>query len=372
MKADFIVIGAGIAGAGVAFELSNTAKVIVLEGESQPGFHSTGRSAALFSTIYGNETVRALSRASREFLNAPPSGFTDHPLLQPRGTLYIADENGQEIFDALSAAPDVRQLTRRVTSEEITNLVPILKPHWTQRAFFEEGAQDMDVHALHQGYLRGMKHRGADLKTSALVTAIERTGETWRVTTIDEVYTAPVVINAAGAWADEIAALAGVPRIGLEPRRRTALIVDAPENMDSSGWPMVLDVADSFYFKPDAGKLLLSPADETPCTPSDVQPDELDVAIAVDRVEQATTLTITRVRHQWAGLRSFVADRSPVIGFDPRAEGFFWLAAQGGYGIQSAPAASQLAAALALRAQPPSAGDFAGVAEAVSPARWRS
>lgn len=369
MHADFIVIGAGIAGAGVAFELSSTAKVVVLEGEAQPGFHSTGRSAALFSTIYGNETVRALSRASRDFFNSPPPGFTDHPLLQPRGTLYIAQDSDTAVFDALSAAPDVQQLTRRLTAAEVSSLVPILKAHWTQRALYEEGAQDMEVHAIHQGYLRGLKQRGAELKTNALVTGIERVGDSWRVLAGDETYTAPVLINAAGAWADEVAALAGVACIGLEPRRRTALLVDPPANVQSAGWPMVFDVADTFYFKPDAGKLLLSPADETPNPPEDVQPEELDVAIAVDRVEQATTMTITRVHHQWAGLRSFVADRSPVIGFDPDAEGFFWLAAQGGYGIQSAPAASQLAAALALRAPPPQERDFAGLVEAVSPAR---
>lgn len=372
MKADFIVIGAGIAGAGVAYELSVSAPVIVVEGESQPGFHATGRSAALFSEIYGNAPVRALSRASREFLHSPPSGFVEQPLLKARGSVYLANDAESRAFDDLQAAADVQRLTRVLTPDEALSLVPILKPEWTQRVMFEEGSHDVDVHALHQGYLRGMKERGAKLVLSKAVTSIERTASGWRVIAGDESFTAPVVIDAAGAWADDIAELAGVPRIGVEPRRRTALLVDPPAGVNVDAWPMVLDVADTFYFKPDAGKLLLSPADETPCAPCDAQPDDLDVAIAVDRVEQATTMTITQVRHRWAGLRTFARDRSPVIGFEPRADGFFWLAGQGGYGIQSAPGASRFAAALALRARIPDEPDFAGIEPLVSPARFRA
>lgn len=324
----------------------------------------------MFSEIYGNETVRALSRASREFLVAPPSGFCDHPLLTPRGSLYLANEVGAATFCALQSAPDVRRLTRPVTSAEAKSLVPILRDEWTQRAMLEEGSSDIDVHSLHQGFLRGMRERGAQLIASRLVRSIEKSGGGWTVRAGEEAFSARVVINAAGAWADEVAALASVPRIGLEPRRRTALLVDPPRGVSVDSWPMVLDVADTFYFKPDAGKLLLSPADETPSLPGDVQPDELDVAIAVDRVEQATTLVIDRVRHTWAGLRSFVSDRSPVIGFDPRADGFFWLAGQGGYGIQSGPGASRLAAALALGALDADVSDL-HLASAVSPARFR-
>ena len=371
MNLDFIVIGAGIAGASIAYELSKHAAVVVLEGEAQPGFHSTGRSAALFSEIYGNETVRALSRASRDFLHAPPPGFTPHALLKARGSLYLANETEGQVFEQLRSAPDVQRLTRMLTPKEALRLVPILKPEWTEHALLEEGSHDVDVHALHQGYLRAMKERGAKLVCSSFVTSIERLGTGWKVTANDQVFAAPVIINAAGAWADEVAALAGLPRIGLEPRRRTALLVDPPSGVSIDEWPMVLDVADTFYFKPDAGKLLLSPADETPCAPCDAQPDDLDVAIAVDRVEQATTMTITHVRHRWAGLRSFVADRSPVIGFDPHTDGFFWLAAQGGYGIQSAPGAARLATALALRAPIPDEADYAGIEPAVSPARFR-
>ncbi len=346
INADFVVIGAGIAGASLAYELASHGRVIVLEIESQPGYHSTGRSAALFSEIYGNETVRALSRASREFFTSPPEGFVPHAILKPRGSLFIANEAQLEAFDTLRRAPDVARHTRALSAEQALNLVPVLKREWLASAMLEEGSQDMDVHALHQGYLRGMKSRGAMLMCSSGVQSIAHAGGEWTIVAGGQQWFAPVVINAAGAWADDIASLAGVAPIGLEPRRRTALLIDPPENMAIDAWPMVLDVGDTFYFKPDAGRLLLSPADETPSPPGDAQPDELDVAIAVDRFEQATSIVVRQVKHRWAGLRSFVADRSPVIGFDPVAAGFCWLAGQGGYGIQTAPAAARLAAAL--------------------------
>jgi D-arginine dehydrogenase len=369
MHADFIVIGAGIAGASVAYELSRSGSVLVLEGEPQPGYHSTGRSAALFSEFYGNAAVRALSRASREFLSAPPPGFATNALLKPRGSLFVANEDQVPAFELLRNAPDVAQHTRDLTRAEALRLVPILKDEWLVRVMLEEGSKDVDVHALHQGYLRGLKERGASVVSAALVQSIVREGDVWHVVAGERQFDAPVIINAAGAWADEIAKLAGVRAIGLEPRRRTALLIDAPEGTSIDSWPMVLDVGDTFYFKPDAGRLLLSPADETPNPPSDVQPDDLDVAIAVDRFEQATTVSVRRVRHQWAGLRSFVSDRSPVIGFDSQADGFFWLAGQGGYGIQTAPAAAKLATAL-LTAQAPEA-DLLPYVPALSPSRLR-
>jgi D-arginine dehydrogenase len=370
MHADFLVIGAGIAGASVAYELSRSASVLVLEGEAQPGYHSTGRSAALFSEFYGNAAVRALSRASRDFLSAPPSGFVENALLKPRGSLFVANEEQVPAFESLRNAPDVAQHTRDLTAMQAQRLVPILKGEWLVRAMLEEHSKDVDVHALHQGYLRGMKERGAKVVSATLVQSIVREASVWRVVSGEQSFESPVVINAAGAWADAVAKLAGVLPIGLEPRRRTALLIDAPANTAIDAWPMVLDVGDTFYFKPDAGRLLLSPADETPTEPCDAQPDDLDVAIAVDRFEQATTVSVQRVRHQWAGLRSFVADRSPVIGFDSKAEGFFWLAGQGGYGIQTAPAVARLAAALLTGQQP--AAELVPHIAAVSPARLRS
>lgn len=367
MRADFIVIGAGIAGAGVAYELSRHGSVVVLEGEAQPGFHSTGRSAALFSEIYGNATVRALSRASRDFLRSPPPTFASASLLKPRGAMFIASAEQVDAYDALRRAPDVSQYTRELSLEECVARVPIVKPEWLVRAMIEEGAQDIDVHALHQGFLRGMKERGASLATASLVQSIVRISDGWRVVAGGQEFHAPIVINAAGAWADEVAALASVAKVGLEPRRRTALMIDAPRDVVIDAWPMVLDVGDTFYFKPDAGRLLVSPADETPSPPSDVQPDDLDVAIAVDRFEQATNVVVRQVRHRWAGLRSFVADRSPVIGFDAEAAGFFWLAGLGGYGIQSSWANAELAAALILgKTLPP---ETESLVAAVSPRR---
>jgi len=367
--ADFLVIGAGMAGAGAAYELSQYGRVIVLEAESQPGFHSTGRSAALFSEIYGNAAVRALSRASREFLLNPPSGFTASSLLTPRGAMYIANTETRDAFEALQAAPDVAAHSRALTSAEAKALVPILKREWVERAMLEPGASDIDVHSLHQGYLRGMKERGATLVCASAAQSIVREHDGWRVIAAGQHYHAAILVNAAGAWADEIARLAGIQPVGLEPRRRTALLIDAPGEHTIAAWPMVIDVGDTFYFKPDAGKLLLSPADETPTAPGDAQPEDLDVAIAVDRFEQATDVVVRNVRHRWAGLRSFVVDRSPVIGFDPHDATFLWLAGQGGYGIQTAPAASRLAAALAANRSIPS--DVADHASGVAPLRLR-
>lgn len=369
-RADFIVVGAGIAGAGIAYELARHASVIVLEGEPQPGYHSTGRSAALFSAIYGNEVVRALSRASRDFLHTPPRGFAANSLLKPRGALFVSHASELDAFHALFGAPDVALHTREMSREEVMSRVPIMKPDWVARAFIEEGAHDVDVHALHQGFLRGLKERGSTLVCASFAQSIVRHSEEWKLVAGGQEFLAPVLINAAGAWADDVARLAGVATIGLEPRRRTAVLIDAPEGVAIDAWPMVIDVGEGFYFKPDAGRLLLSPADETPSPPTDAQPEELDVAIAVDRVEQATTLSIRHVRHRWAGLRSFVPDRSPVAGFDPDAPGFFWLAAQGGYGIQTGPALSRLAAALA-RSSTPSDPLLEACIPSISPKRLR-
>ena len=371
-RVDFIVIGAGIAGAGVAYELSRTASVLVLEAETQPGQHSTGRSAALFSEIYGNEPVRALTRASRLFLAEPPADFSEGTLLVPRGSMFVATREQAETFEDLCAQPDVGSHTRRVDTDDALARVPILRREHAAHALLEEHAQDIDVHGVHRGFLRGLKRNGGTLVTGDRVESIARNAVAWEVVAGAQRYHAPVIVNAAGAWADEVAALAGIARIGLEPRRRTALIVDLPNGIDPRAWPMVIDVADAFYFKPDAGRLLLSPADETPSPPVDAMPDDLDVALAVERFEQATTVTVSRVPSSWAGLRTFAPDRSPIAGFDPSIAGFFWLAGQGGYGIQTAPALSRLAAALALGNEvPQDIADHGVDAETLSPRRLR-
>jgi D-arginine dehydrogenase len=346
--ADVVVIGAGIAGASAAAALAQTQKVIVLEREAFPGMHSTGRSAALFSEIYGSGPIRALSRASRHFLYSPPEGFVDAPIVRPRGAMHIASTAQLEKLEAFCSLPDVAPAIRRLTAAEARAQCPVLREDYIAAAAVETGSADVDVDVLHQGWLRQLKARGGELVVNAEVVRLSRQGSGWLVETPDTRIEAKVVINAAGAWADVIARLAGVPTIGLQPNRRTALIVSAPDGSNSDEWPMVIDVDEQFYFRPDAGALLLSPGDETPSEPCDAQPEEWDIATAVDRVQTATTLEVRRIRRSWAGLRSFVADRSPVVGYAPDAPGFFWLAGQGGYGIQTAPAMGALACALVL------------------------
>jgi D-arginine dehydrogenase len=346
--ADVVIIGAGIAGASAAAALAQTQKVIVLEREAFPGMHSTGRSAALFSEIYGSGPIRALSRASRNFLYAPPEGFVDAPIVRPRGAMHIASTAQMEKLEAFCALPDVAPAIRRLTAAQARAECAILREDYIAGAAIETGSADVDVDVLHQGWLRQLKARGGQLVVNAEVVRLSRQASGWLVETPDIQIEAKVVINAAGAWADVIARLAGVRTIGLQPNRRTAMIVSAPEGSNSDEWPMVIDVDEQFYFRPDAGALLLSPGDETPSEPCDAQPDEWDIATAVDRVQTATTLEVHRIRRSWAGLRSFVADRSPVVGYAPDAPGFFWLAGQGGYGIQTAPAMGALACALVL------------------------
>jgi D-arginine dehydrogenase len=350
-SADVVVIGAGIAGASAGAALAESHKVIVLEREAFPGMHSTGRSAALFSEIYGSGPVRALSRASREFLYSPPAGFADAPIVRPRGALHIASTPQMAKLDAFCALPDVAPAIRRLNAAEARAQCSLLRPDYVAGAALETGSADVDVDVLHQAWLRQMKARGGKLIVNAEVVRLTPLKAGWRVETPEIQIEAGVVINAAGAWADVIARLAGVEPVGLQPNRRTALIVAAPDGSNSDEWPMVIDVDEQFYFRPDAGALLLSPGDETPTDPCDAQPEELDIAIAIDRVQSATTLEVHRVRRSWAGLRSFVADRSPVVGFAPDAPGFFWLAGQGGYGIQTAPAMGKLACAL-VRGEP--------------------
>jgi D-arginine dehydrogenase len=343
---EVVVIGAGIAGASVAAALAQTHKVIVLEREAFPGMHSTGRSAALFSEIYGSAPIRALSRASRDFLYSPPKGFAEAPLVRPRGALHIASAAQMDKLDAFCALPDVAASVQRLNGLEARAQCSILREDYVAAAVLETASADVDVDVLHQGWLRQLKATGGKLMVDAEVVRISRIETGWRVETPDLQIDAAVVVNAAGAWADVIAQLADVKTVGLQPRRRTALIVDAPDGAQSDLWPMVIDVDEEFYFRPDAGALLLSPGDETPSDPCDAQPDEWDIATAVARVQSATTLEVRRIRRSWAGLRSFVADRNPVVGYAPDAPGFFWLAGQGGYGIQTSPAMGQLASAL--------------------------
>lgn len=367
---DVLVVGAGIAGASLAALLAPQCRVAVLERESQPGYHATGRSAALFSTIYGNAAVRALSRASREFLYSPPPGFSDTPLVQPRGTLYIARADQQKALDAYAALPDVAPAVRALDAAQAQQLSPLLRPGYVQAALLEADAVDIDVHALHQGYLRRLRQAGGVLQVDCGITALRRGSAGWIVSAGEREFHAGIVVNAAGAWADALAVLAGTMPAGVQPLRRTALLVDAPAQIDTAAAPLTIDIAEQFYFKPDAGRVLLSPADETPSAPCDAVPEDWDVAVAVDRIEQATQLDVRRIVRSWAGLRSFAPDRTPVLGFDRAAPGFFWLAGQGGYGLQTAPAMAALAAAQILGQPLPEALRGAGVnAAALDPQR---
>jgi D-arginine dehydrogenase len=350
MVYDFVVVGAGIAGASIAYELARRGSVCLIEAETRPGFHATGRSAALFAPSYGGREIRALTRASRRFFDRPAEGFCEHPLLAPRGCLYIARADQ---FDRLERrVATIRAsggMVIGIDPQEARAQVPLLRAGYLAGAAVDADAMDIDVDGLHQGFLRGARSAGAKLMTATQATTLKRRDGVWSIALDAGTIRAAVLVNAAGAWADELAAACGARRIGLEPLRRTALLVDVPAGVDIRRWPAVIDTDEQFYFKPDAAQLLISPADETPQAPGDAQPDELDVAIGVDRVQGALDIDVKRVRHSWAGLRTFSADRVPVIGFDAEVEDFFWCAGQGGYGIQTAPAMARTAAALATR-----------------------
>ena len=369
---DIAVIGGGIAGASLARAIADGRRVLLLERESQAGYHSSGRSAALFSETYGNAVVRALSIGSRDVFRAPPEDFAGFVLTRPRGAMHVG-RPGQEaairsLAEALAAlVPSVRE----IGAADAVARFPVL--HRVGGAVFEPEALDLDTNGLLQGSLRGLRRLGGEVRTGAEVTALAPLpGGGWRIETTAGAVEAGIVVNAAGAWADAIAVLAGVAPVGLVPKRRTAFLFDAPGHA-VDGWPMVVDLDETFYIKPDAGKLLGSPADETPSPPCDAQPEEIDIAVAVDRIERATTLRIRRLTHRWAGLRSFVADKTPVLGFDPEAPGFFWCAGQGGYGFQTAPAMARLGAAL-LRGDPvpEDLARLGVIAAALAPGRFRA
>jgi D-arginine dehydrogenase len=344
---DVAVVGGGMAGASAAFELASMHKVVVLERENACGYHSTGRSAASFTENYGSPVIRLLAAASRAFFETPPSDLAPSPLVAPRGMVTIAradqlDRLARELARGREIVADMHEMA----PDDVLERVPILRRDYVAGAFFEPRSRDIDVHATHQVFLKGLRARGGTIVTDADVTALERREGLWRIETRAGRFAAPIIVNAAGAWAEVVASLARARPIGLVPKRRTAFNVDPPPGIGVIDWPLVNDVGEEFYFKPDAGRLLVSPADATPSPPVDAQPEEVDVAIGVARLEEVTTLKVGRVTHKWAGLRSFVADGSPVVGWDGAVDGFFWLAAQGGYGIKTAPALSRATASL--------------------------
>jgi D-arginine dehydrogenase len=376
LEVDFLIVGSGIAGASAAAVLSGRARVAVIERESAHGYHTTGRSAALYSPLYGNAAFRALTVASRGFLESPPAGFAEHPILTARGVLYIGSEDQVGSLEAVAdgaAALGIR--VEELTAPQARAMCPVLKPGHVAAALHEPDAMDIDVEALHQGYLRLARATGAVVRTDAELVSLERSGggDGWVARLREgEAIRAGAVIDAAGAWAERVALLAGAQGVGLAPLRRTAFIVEAPEGAQVAAWPSVIDADESFYFKPEAGRILVSPADEVPSEPCDAWPEDMAIAECVERMQEAADIPVRRILRSWAGLRTFAPDRSPVIGYDPDVAGFFWLAGQGGYGVQSSAAAGRTAAALALGEDVP--GDVAALglrAEQISPARFR-
>ncbi len=354
---DFLIIGAGIAGASVAFELAAHGQVIVLEREAVPGHHSTGRSAAVLTQNYGNSIIRRLTLATRPFLEHPPDGFTEYPLTAPRQMLWVAREDQKAGLEStLGEAQRLVPTIRAVEPAETYALCPVLRPGYVAYAILEPRALDLDVHAIHQGFLRGLRTRGGTVVTNAEVVRLRQTNASWEVHTPDRQYAAAVVVNAAGAWCDVIGQLAGARPVGLAPKRRTAFTCDGPADIppeELAAWPVIIDSDEEFYFKPESVGILASPADETPMDPCDVFPDDYDVAVTIDRIQKATTLSIAHINRRWAGLRSFVPDRTPVVGMDSERAGFFWLAGQGGYGIQTSSAMGRTAASLIVNQRLP-------------------
>lgn len=363
---DIVVVGAGIAGATAAASLSADRTVALVEAEEVAGYHTTGRSAALWTENYGPQDVRHLTRLSRHFFEHPPAGFTETALMHPRGTVFVATPAQLPAFrTTLAEATGVQEMPIAA----LHRMVPALRPGYAVAAMYERDAFDMDVAALHQGFLRQFRARGGTLALRSRTGRIERRDGRWHVhTTSGAVFSAPVLVNAAGAWGDEVAEQAGVAPLGLVPKRRTGMIIN-PAPWEVATWPMLGDVGETWYIRPEARtRLMVSPTDKTPMHPHDVQPDELDVALAIDRMQQALDIEVTRIERSWAGLRTFTPDGSLALGWDDAAEGFFWSVGQGGYGIMTSPAAGRLVADMTAGRDP---GEAAAMAAIMDPRRFR-
>lgn len=368
---DFLVIGGGIAGLSVAYELSASGSVVVLEAESSTGYHSTGRSAAVSSENYGPSLWKRLVTASKGFLENPPDDLATATLVHPRGALYLAkpheeDQIRGEVEDLQSRGAKVEL----ITMDDVLKLCPVVEPTQFTRGLYEPDCVDIDTNELMQVYQRGLKRRGGELLVHAQVEELKKVDGQWNAVTRSGTYRAPIVINAAGGWVKSIALLAGLPERKVVPFRRTAVTFDPPDGVDIVQWPMIFDVAETFYFKPEAGKVMVSPVDMAPSEPCDAQADELEVAIAIDRIQRHTTMKVAKLSHSWGGLRTFASDHEPVIGPDPADKTFIWLAGQGGNGVMGGPAAARLAASFALGKEIPADIAALGItADSVSPGR---
>lgn len=364
-ECDFLVIGAGIGGTSCANWLSRDHHVTVLEMEDQPGYHTTGRSVAVYTEGYGPRAIRALAIAGRAFFHEPQPQFSPVPLSRRQELLFVGRPDQMDnLHAALAAVQELSPGMRELAVHEAVSQVPVLRGDYLGGAILDPNALALDVAAIHQGYIRGLRKNGAEIVTGAEVRALERRGGKWHVSTPAGEFAAPVVVNAAGAWADVVAGRAGARPVGLQPKRRTVIAFAPPAGTTGADdWPVVIDVDEEFYFKVDAGTVLGSPADETPVPPQDAQPEDEDVAITVDRIERATTMKVMRIIRKWAGLRSFVADKVPVVGYAPDCEGFFWCAGQGGYGIETSNGMGRTSAGLAAGAGIPEDVRALGVSE---------
>ena len=360
-----IVVGAGIAGASAAAHLATDRRVALLEAEDAAGYHSTGRSAAIWVLNYGPPDVRTLTGLSRTFFEQPPPGFANSPILARRPVLFLAPPDQAPDLDRLLAGGDG---LREVPVADAHALLPALRPGYAVRAAVEDDAFDMDVAVLHQGFLRQLRAAGGVLALRSRTGGIARQAGRWHVQVAGgDAFTAPILVNTAGAWGDEVAQQAGAAPLGLQPKRRTGVLLD-PAPWQSAAWPLVMDARHTWYARPEGrSRLMVSPADETHMHPHDVAPDEMDVAVAVDRMGQALDIDVRRVERSWAGLRTFTPDGSLAIGWDADLDGFLWCVGQGGYGIQTSPAAGRLAADLVAHRDPGPAG---AVLPAVSPRRF--
>lgn len=368
---DFVVVGGGIAGAAATAFLSAHGDVTLLEQESSLAYHTSGRSAAMLVENYGSAGSRPLVKAARPFLESPPEGSADSPLLSDRAVMWVAGDD--DIADIESKAASVvadGAGGRLITPEEAISLMPILDPNWIGAALYEPSGADIDVAGLHQAFVRIARANGAEIITSSPLTSATRTGHGWEVVSGDKTFEASAIINAGGAWGDEIARRSGLQPIGLQPYRRTAFMV--PGRDDAADWPMIVETAERWYLRPDGVQFLCSLAEEVPSEPLDAKPRMEDVALAIDRINHATTLGIRTVNSQWTGLRTFSPDRDLVIGEDPTAPGFFWLVGQGGIGIQTSPAYGALVASQVVGSDLPAGLSEAGVdPDRTHPARFR-
>ncbi len=370
-EVDVLIVGAGAVGASLAYRLALHKRVAMIEREEQPAYHSTGRSAAHYTDVIGGMIVQALSEETRRFIDNPPDGFTEVPLLNPRPVLLLMGKDPEHThFDEADMGHVMGRVLHRIDVETCVRHCPVVRPEKITHGLWEPTAGDIDVHAIHGGYLKGARQRGADLVCDADVRSLERRDGVWRVETKAGTFAAPVVANCAGAWGDVLGRMAGAEPVGLQPMRRTAFTFKAPDGVDCTDWPLTGDNTESFYFKPEAGLIMGSLADEAPSDPCDAQPEELDLAQAAHNIMQWTTLEITRLESRWAGLRSFVPDRLPVVGFDTKADGFFWDVGQGGAGIQTSAGLSSYAAAIMLDQDLPDALAAVGMtSQTLSPAR---